>query len=76
MARSACTPGARSMRPPVYLLGFLRVSMDNLNCVPRPNFLCRSIGKVLGMNIITSNIPPLHSYDRCEQIFTLFFCLI
>ena len=54
----------------------VRVGMDNFNCVPRPKFLCRSIGKVLGMNIITSNIPPLHSYDRCEQIFTLFFCLI
>ena len=38
-----------------------------------PKFLCRSIGKVLGMNIITSNITPLHGYGRCEQIFTLFF---
>ena len=28
---------------------------------------------MLGMNIITSNITPLHGYGRCEQIFTLFF---
>ena len=28
---------------------------------------------MLGMNIITSSIPPFHGYGRCEQIFTLFF---
>ena len=28
---------------------------------------------MLGMNIITSSIPPFHGYGRCEQIFTLLF---
>ena len=28
---------------------------------------------MLGMNIITSSLPPFRGYGRCEQIFTDFF---